>query len=41
MYDLVSNGRDIVSLQDHLPEQTQEEGVVALAGEEADVWEVV
>ena len=31
--DLVSNGRDIVRLQDHLPEQAEEE-VVPLAGGE-------
>ena len=31
--DLVSNGRDIVRLQDHLPEEAEEE-VVALAGGE-------
>ena len=33
LQDLVSNGRDIVRLQDHLPEEAEEE-VVALAGGE-------
>ena len=33
LQDLVSNGQDIVRLQDHLPEEAEEE-VVALAGGE-------
>ena len=33
LQDLVSNGRDIVRLQDHLPQEAEEE-VVPLAGGE-------
>ena len=36
LQDLVGNGRDVVSLQDHLPEETEEETVALRRGEVLD-----